>query len=175
MKTGEAMKPAGAGLRLIALGAAGSTLALVTLIAAAGEAKGTLTYQSKSGAMVVTVRHAYLIKGPEAVSGKTIRQIVLSVADVAAKLGACDSMMCADGRITEGVTVDLDSGSRLNYWFVTNDQREQYSGTADPASLKLTTDAPGRVAGKWDLDDHAAGGPLVHVEFDAALVKELEK
>ena len=31
----------------------------------------------------------------------------------------------------EGMTLDLDSGSRLNYWFVGKNQLVQYSGTAD--------------------------------------------
>ena len=79
--------------------------------------------------------------------------------------------LAAVGGIGEGMTVDLDAGPRLNYWFVANDQRVQYSGTADPASLKLTTDAPQRLAGKWDLDARAAGGPRVQLEFDAALLK----
>jgi hypothetical protein len=44
-----------------------------------------------------------------------------------------------------------------------------------PASVKLTTNTPTRLAGTWDLDATAAGGPVVHVTFDAALVKELKK
>jgi hypothetical protein len=83
--------------------------------------------------------------------------------------------MCSDGDIGEGMTLDLDSGSRLNYWFVGNNQLVQYSGTADPATLKLTADTPQRVAGKWELDARAAGGPKVDVEFDATLIKELSK
>ena len=71
--------------------------------------------------------------------------------------------------------VSSAAGRRLNYWFVANDQCVQYSGTADPASLKLTTDAPQRLAGKWDLDARAAGGPRVQLEFDAALLKEMKQ
>ena len=73
------------------------------------------------------------------------------------------------------MTIDFDAGPRVNYWFVANDQRVQYSGTADPASVKLTTDSPSRIAGTWDLDAAAAGGPVVHVQFDAALAKVLKK
>ena len=68
-------------------------------------------------------------------------------------------MMCCDGDIVEGMTIDLDAGARLNYWFVADDQRVQYSGTAEPSSLKLSVDTPQRVAGGWDLDARAAGGP----------------
>jgi hypothetical protein len=162
--------------RVIALGCAvAAAMAFAGVSASAGEAKGTITYQSKAGAIVVTIKHAYLVKGPDVVSGKTIRRVVLSVADVAAKLGACGTMLCSDGDIGEGMTIDFDAGPRLNYWFVGNNQLVQYSGTADPASLKLTADTPQRLAGRWDIDESAAGGPRVQIEFDAPLVKEVTK
>ena len=155
------------------------TLAAATVFASAsaiaGDAQGTITYKGKAGPIVVTVKHAYLVKGPDVVSGKTIRRVVLSVADVAAKLAACGTMMCSDGDITEGMTIDFDAGPRLNFWFVGNNQLVQYSGTAEPASLKLTADTPQRLAGKWDFDGSAAGGPRVQIEFDAPLVKEVTK
>jgi hypothetical protein len=165
-----------AGRRLIALGGAvAAAIAFASAPADAGEAKGTITYKSKAGAIVVTIRHAYLVKGPDVVSGKTIRRVVLSVADVSAKLSACGTMLCSDGDITEGMTIDFDAGPRLNYWFVGNNQLVQYSGTAEPASLKLTADTPQRLAGTWDFDESAAGGPRVQVDFDAPLVKEVTK
>ena len=139
------------------------------------EAKGTLKYEGKSGPVTVTVKHAYLFKGPDMVSGRTMRRLVLSTEDISAKLAACGSMMCSDGGISEGMTVDFDAGPRLNYWFVANGQLIQYSGTADPASAKLSTDAPDRLAGTLSLDGRQAGGPLVQVEFDARLVKEVKK
>lgn len=39
------------------------------------------------------------------VSGKTVRQLILTSADVGAKLRACTSMTCASGSVTEGMTV----------------------------------------------------------------------
>lgn len=162
--------------RVIALGCAvAAAAAFSNVSASAGEAKGTITYNSKAGAIVVTIKHAYLFKGPDVVSGKTIRRVVLSVADIAAKLSACGTMLCSDGDIGEGMTVDFDAGPRLNYWFVGNNQLLQYSGTAEPASLKLTADTPQRLAGRWDIDESAAGGPRVQIEFDAPLVKEVTK
>lgn len=161
---------------LIALGCTlSATIAFASAPAHADGAKGTITYQGKSGAIVVKLKHAYLVTGPDVVSGKTIRRVVLSVADVGAKLSACATMLCSDGDITEGMTIDFDAGPRLNYWFVGNDQLVQYSGTAEPASLKLTADTPQRLAGKWDYDGSAAGGPRVQIEFDALLVKEVTK
>jgi hypothetical protein len=141
----------------------------------AGAAKGTLKYTSKSGPVEVAVKHAYLVKGPDIVTGQTMRRLVFSVDDITAKLAACNEMRCMDGGIGEGMTVDFDAGPRLNYWFVAKDQLIQYSGTAQPASATLTTDAPDRLAGTLRIDDRAAGGPLVEVEFDARLVKEVKK
>ena len=154
----------------------GLGLVMTAIVAvAAGEAKGTITHAAKTGTVVVTVKNAYLMKGPDLVSGKTIRRIVLSTVDVLPALKTCENMMCADGGIEEGMTIDLDAGERVNYWFVANGQRVQYSGTADPASLKLTSNTPQRAAGSWSLDGRKGGGPLIQVEFDATLVKELKK
>lgn len=156
--------------------ATGIALALGSVaVAAADNAKGTASYQGKWGAIVVTIKHVYLVKGPDAMTGKIIRRLVLSSEDLSAKLRGCATMMCSDGDLGEGMTLDLDTGSRLDYWFVGNNQLVQYSSTADPASLTLTANTPERVAGKWELDNRAAGGPKVDVEFDATLIKELTR
>jgi hypothetical protein len=144
-----------------------------TLVADA--AKGTAAFTSKKGPVTVTFAHAYLMKGPDVASGKVIRRLVLSATDVSKALAACDKMSCADGGIGDGMTVDFDAGSRLNYWFVANDQLIQYSGTAEPSAAKLSTDSPTHVAGTISLDDTGAGGPKVDVQFDATLVKELKQ
>jgi len=161
--------------RVVALQCVLAAAAFACGSASAGDAKGTITYKYKAGEIVVKIKHAYLFKGPDVVSGKTIRRVVLSVADVSAKLGACATMLCSDGDIVEGMTIDFDAGPRLNYWFVGNNQLLQYSGTAEPASLKLTVDTPQRLAGKWDFDGSATGGPKVQIEFNAPLVKEVAK
>lgn len=136
---------------------------------------GTIAYAAKADTVVVAPQHAYLVAGPDEVSGKPIRRVVLSVTDVGSKIRACEAMSCADGSIGEGATIDLDAGSRINYWFVANGQRIQYSGSAEPASLVLTVNTPQRVAGRWDLDARAAGGPRVEVEFDAPLARDLKR
>ena len=141
----------------------------------ADAAKGVASYKGKSRAVTVTFKHAYLVKGPEVGSGKVIRRLVLSMADVSDALQSCQTMMCSDGGIGEGMTVDFDSGPRLNYWFVANDQLIQYSGTVAPTAAKLTTDTPTQIAGTLSFDATSAGGPNVQVEFDASLVKELKK
>ena len=124
--------------------------------------------------MTVTFKHAYLMKGPELGGGAVIRRLVLSASDVSDALKSCQTMMCSDGGIGEGMTVDFDAGPRLNYWFVANDQLVQYSGTAAPTAAKLTTDSPTRLAGMLSIDAVGAGGPKVQVDFDASLVKELK-
>ena len=125
--------------------------------------------------MTVNVTHANFVRVPSIANGKPMRRLVLSTSDTTAALKACQNRMCSDGEIGEGMTVDFDAGERLHYWFVANDQLIQYSGTAVLSSAKLTTDTPTRIAGTLDIDDTAAGGAKVKVEFDASLVKEIVK
>lgn len=144
--------------------------------AAAEPVWGTINYQSKAGPIVINVANIYMVKGPDAVSGKTIRQLIFTSADVGAKLQACASMVCASGNVTEGMTVDFDVGPRLNYWVVGNGQKVQYSGTAKPdETLKLTADTADRLAGTLTIDDGATGGAKVSVRFDATTVKQYSK
>ena len=144
--------------------------------AADGTAKGTLTYKSKAGAIAMTPKFAYLVKGPDAVdNSKIIRHLILSATDLGAKIAACTTMSCTDTDLNNGITVDLDAGPRLNYWVVLNNQRVQYSGTEPPAALVLTADTPTRLAGRLVFDGSAAGGPQVDIEFDAPLLKEMKK
>jgi hypothetical protein len=150
--------------------------ALVPAAADADPASGTINYQSKAGPIVVNVANVYMVKGPDAVSGKTIRQLIFTSADIGAKLQACPSMSCASGNVTEGMTVDFDVGPRLNYWVVGNGQKVQYSGTAKPEeTLKLSADTPERLAGTLAIDDGAAGGAKVNVKFDTTTVKQFSK
>ena len=144
--------------------------------ATADPASGTINYQSKAGPVAINVANVYLVKGPDAVSGKTIRQLIFNSADVGTKLQACASMMCAGGNVMEGMTVDFDVGPRLNYWVVGNGQKIQYSGTAKPdETLKLTADTAERLAGTLTINDGAMGGANVNVKFDATAVKQFNK
>ena len=149
---------------------------LVPAAAVADPASGTINYQSKAGPVVVNVANVYMVKGPDAVSGKTIRQLIFTSADIGAKLQSCASMSCASGNVTEGMTVDFDVGPRLNYWVVGNGQKVQYSGTARPdETLKLSADTPEHLAGTLAIDDGAMGGARVNVKFDTATVKQFSK
>lgn len=145
------------------------------LAAEPGAATGSINYRSKAGTVVVRPAYAYLVKGPDTVTGNTVRRIVLSPVDLAPKLRTCATMMCGDGDMSEGMTIDLDVGARINYWLVANGQRIQYSGTAEPSSLRLNSDTGERVAGAWRLDARQAGGPQVDVEFNAPLLKVFAK
>jgi len=161
----------------IALGIVAAVVSpLLSQPAAAGPASGTISYQSKSGPIVIKVANVYLVKGPDAVSGKTIRQLVFASADIGATLQGCATISCVSGQLTEGMTVDFDAGPRLNYWVVANGQKIQYSGTAKPdETAKLTANAADNLAGTLSIDDSKAGGAKVDVNFDAKTVKQFSK
>ena len=122
----------------------GLTLGIALLVATsapawAGTAKGTIDYKGTKA----TITHAYLVKGPDAVDEtKKIRRVVFTAADFDAKLSACKAMHCSESELGEGMTIDLDGGPRVNYWVVLKGQMVQYSGTAQPATLKSSTDEP---------------------------------
>jgi hypothetical protein len=146
------------------------------MLQATGDAKGTLTYNSKGKPLTLALTHAYLIAGPDAVDPKvTIRRLLFTNVDVDAKLQACATMNCADTAMGDGLQVDLVDGPRYNYWLTLNGQLVQYSGSARPDVLTASANTPARVAGKLTIDDTAAGGPKVDVTFDAALVKTFTK
>lgn len=140
-----------------------------TADAAGSDAKGTLVYKARTA----TMKYAYLVKGPDAVSKQPLRRLILSATDLGGKIASCMTMSCTDGYLGEGLSVNLEPGPRFNYWVSMNDQRVQYSGTEPIASLTATTDDARRLAGVLRFDKTAAGGPKVDITFDAALVKEV--
>jgi hypothetical protein len=124
---------------------------------------------------VVTLTHAYLVTGPDAVdTKKMVRRLTLSGKDLGAKMRACQTMSCTDGEVTEDLVVDIDGGPRLNYWMAINGQKIQHSGAQRSAALESGADEPKRLAGKLSFDDTPSSGPKVDVEFDTALVKEFK-
>jgi hypothetical protein len=153
-------------------------LAITALIAsgaaAAEPAKGTLTGTGKIPASV-NVKHAYLIKGPNAFGDKVVRLLILSEVDQSAHIKSCATMSCATEKLESGMTVEFDAGPRLLYWFVANGQRVQASGTAEPGSMTLIADTPQRMTGKWTYDASGQGGPKIAVEFDTPVLKEFTK
>jgi len=145
------------------------TVSFPSAAAADDAAKGTLSYKGTT----VVLNHAYLIKGPDAMDPKRIiRRLILSRDDLGAAIQACKTMHCVDGGVTEGMQVDFDASPRLNYWVAANGGRLQYSGTARPSVAKVAGGDAKRLAGKLTIDDSAAGGPQVEVEFAATLLKE---
>ena len=101
-----------------------------------------------------------------------MRKLLLSATDISAKLAACSSMSCTDGAVTDGATVDFDVGPRLNYWIAVNGQKVQYSGSTMPSALAGKANDGGHLAGRLQIDDVAAGGPKIDVQFDVALTRE---
>ena len=153
------------------------TLAAVALTimlpahAADGTASGTIVYKGKTA----TIKHVWLVKGPDTLDPKSmIRELVFSAADIGANVKACTKMSCLGAGLNDGMTIDLEAGPRLNYWVVLEGQRVQYSGTAKPETLKTTANTPERVAGKIAIDDSKAGGPKIDIDFDAPLLAELK-
>ena len=137
-------------------------------------ANGTVTFTSKAGVVALDMKYAYLVKGPDAISGQPARRIVLATTDTSAKITACKSMLsCPGGDFDSGMTIDFDVGPRMNFWLVGKGQRIQYSGGAKPETFALTADTPQRLAGKWQLDERTYDGPLIDVEFDATVSKEI--
>jgi len=102
---------------------------------------------------------------------KMTRRVVFTPKHIAAGIKACAVMSCVNGSLSDSLHVDL-STPFLPYWMLLNNQRVQYSGPADLAALKLKTDTPTRVAGTLTFDATKGGGPRVHVDFDAMLLKE---
>jgi hypothetical protein len=152
----------------VLLAAAWAAVLLTPLRAEAEDtSKGTVVYKDKT----MELKYVYLVKGPDYTSS-VIRELVFSPTDIGAKIQACTDMSCVGGVLDEGMTVDFDSGPRLNYWIVMNGQMVQYSGTADPSVFTATADAPDRLAGSLKIDSMGGGVGTLEVEFDATLVKE---
>ncbi|MCC7216636.1 MAG: hypothetical protein IT517_07680 [Burkholderiales bacterium] len=149
--------------------AAAGLLVLIAVPAAAGDAKGTVVYKGRT----VEVKHAFLVAGPDVMTKQKMRRVILATKDLSARIATCKTMGCTDGELTEGLSINLEDGPRISYWMVMNDQKVQYSGTEPKGSLALKTDDAKKVAGTLRFDKTAAGGPKVDVEFDAAMVKEV--
>ncbi len=151
--------------------AATSVLTHLSDMALAGEATGKMEHKGAS----VTLKFAYLVKGPDAVEPeKIIRKLILSATDLGVKIQACANMSCTDRDLGDGMTVDFDAGPRLNYWMVRNGARIQHSGTQRPTAFVAKTDDATHLAGKLSFDDTGSGGPKLDVTFDATLLKELK-
>ena len=167
---GAAMRPTISMLSLLVAG----LVAMTSPPLSAEPAKGTLTATGKVPA-TVNVKHAYLIKGPNAFGDKAVRLLILSEVDQSAQIKSCSTMSCATEKLESGMTVEFDAGPRLLYWFVANGQRVQASGTAEPGTVSLTANTPQKLAGKWTHDASAQGGPKIAVDFDTPLMKEFTK
>jgi hypothetical protein len=142
---------------------------------AAAAAKGTLSYKAQAKAYDVELKYAYLIKVPDTLDPKKIiRRLVFTPDDIAAAITACAAASCVNGSLSDSLHVDL-STPFLPYWMVLNDERVQFSGPADLTALKLTTETATRVAGTLIFDATRGGGPKVHVDFDAPLLKEFTR
>jgi hypothetical protein len=147
-------------------------LALGVSLSAAGSVSGTVSFNAKGRALTVTPTFVAYVTGPDDFDAtKTVRRLLFSTTDLSKAIQACASLDCADDGLAEGFEVDVVDGPRLNTWFVGNDQRVQYSGTAEPAALTKTTDTLDRLAGSIAIDDLASGGVKAAITFDAPRLK----
>jgi len=141
-------------------------------IAAGDDAVGSIAYRARS----LNLKYAWLIAGPYVQDpGKTVRRLILSAKDIGAELKACKTMSCADGKVTEGMTVDFDVSRRLNYWIALDGQKVQYSGTVTPDAFAARADDAQHLAGRLSIDDVSAGGPKIDAEFDVTLFREFKR
>ena len=153
----------------LALAAALGTALLAATPAVADQVHGTIRYKN----VTKNVQHAYFVRGPNALDPtKIIRRLIFTPSDIGAKLQSCATMSCTEGKVIDGMTVDLDAGPRLNYWLALKDGMVQFSGTEKPDALTLTTAEPGKLAGTLKFDGTPQGGPIVDIQFTAALLKE---
>ncbi len=161
---------------LVCLTFAAASLVWSNSAKAAEKATGSLTYKGTKKTFTLALKHAYLVKGPDTFDAKkTVRRLVFTTDDFSAGINAADGLNNFDGKLNEGMIVELADGPRLNYWVVLNNQLVQYSGTVEPTALTSSIDSPDHLKGKLAFDDSAAGGPKVEVDFDAPLLKAFNK
>ncbi len=166
----------GVGIAAAAQGTAAAGVSAAVLVAEGVDAKGAIVYKSRAGALTATLKYAWLVKGPySADPGKTVRRLFLSAKDIGAAIQDCKTISCADGQVTEGMTVDFEVSPRLNYWIALNGQKVQYSGTVEPGAFAARANDARHLAGRLAIDDAAAGGPKVDVEFNVRLFKEFKQ
>lgn len=156
------------------IGVGGLALTPLQAPAAGDTANGTIKLKVKT----VELKYAYLVKGPGSFDpNKTVSTIILTPDDISQKISECKSLSCAGG-ISEGMTIgkeDFGSTTRVVYWVVTKGSMMQYSGNTNVSALVLSTDKPDRMAGKLSVDDSAADGPKIDVEFDSPLAKDFKE
>ncbi len=133
------------------------------------EAKGTLVYKGRT----TPLKYVFLVKGPYIRDPSvTVRKLIFSAKNIGDELQACTNMRCTSFLVSEGMTVDFDVSPRLDYWLAVNNQRVQYSGAAMPEAFNARVNDSKHLGGKLVIDDVAADGPKVDVEFNASMFKE---
>ena len=150
---------------------AGTVLAS-SLLHSADRVQGSFAYKGTNKSYSVQVSHAYLVSGPDMFEeSKTVRRLILSGTDFSSAIRESEALNGFDGKLMEGMIVELTGGPRLNYWVVLGNQMVQYSGTVEPSALVTTTDVEGHLAGHLKFDDSSAGGAKVDIDFDVNAMK----
>lgn len=141
-------------------------LAISTLASAADKVSGSVTLKTT----VSAVKYAFLVRGPDEMNtGKTLLRIYRSSADIGTKIKACKTRHCADVTLDDGAMVDFSDASHLNYSVKLNGQRTQYSSANDDNAFTLATHTTDHLVSKLPIDDSAADGATIDVDFDLTL------
>ena len=106
--------------------------------------------------------------------GKVMRRLIFTPLDLGAKIKACATMSCSDSDLRRRPR--SRPGRRAADELLVRRQRPESAvfGDREARSAELTTDTPQRLAGKLVIDDSAAGGAKVNIDFDATLLKDLQ-
>jgi len=151
-------------------------LVMTAPIVALSPAKGTLWYKSGARDFTVTLRFAYLVKGPDEIDPKvSIRRLILTSQDLEKSLRACQTLACTTDGLTEGVSIDIDPGPQMNYWMALGNGLVQHVDTEALTALTATTNTPTHLAGRIAFDSTGKGGPKIEAEFDAPLLKTVTR
>jgi hypothetical protein len=136
--------------------------------APAGHASGNVTFGKHSA----TIEYGWLVRGPDEFNrGKSLFRIYFSSIDVGAKIAACSSLSCADDSLVNGAFIDVNDSQIVNFWMTLDGGHVQYSGGVDTTALKLDTNRPDHLAGKFRFDESSAGGGKLVADFDLPLMK----
>lgn len=137
--------------------------------------QGKLFYKAGKKTFDIELKYAHFITGPDTFDPKKkIRRLIFTANPLDEKIKSCKVLNCVDQYI-EGIQVDLDAAPRLLYWVSVNGQLVQYSGTSVNETLYLSTDSQEQLAGTLKFDHSAAGGPVVDVTFNAAMMKNFDQ
>lgn len=157
--------------RSLLLSFASALIAPGAIAAASTTATGSLSVEGPDAPLVISLKHAYYVSGPDRFDEtKSVRSIVFTADDQRAAIDACPDMRCAMLSSSDGLQIEIGDDGTVNWW--AHVAPVQYSSTTGGDALKLSVDSAGRVAGSFKL---GGSGATTAVEFDASLIRDFSK